>query len=590
MTVPELDTAPQPQVPPPADEPVVGRGRRARRRQGRRRRTRYLAIGAPLLVLLLIIGAWAIDTRGTRVVRNVEIGGHAVGGETADELEATVADLATDYQTAAVRIVSPEQTYETTAGELGLTLDQAATVEAARDEGRDEPVLLRPFTWLASLFSPREVPLRFEADETTVDATLAALEAERRIAPVEPTIQAGPEGVVVVPGTPGSGLDAGEVAGRLVEAAAGGELPIEVEADARELPPRFTEADAQAVADQANTLAAVPLTVTVVGQARPVAPAAIQGWARAVAQPDALVLDFDRAAVTATLGEMFADIAVAGVNARFDLVNGQPVVVPAQPGRACCEPAAADKVVQALVGQTGGVEVAPTPAPAEFTTEEANAFRITQPVGGARAWPVSRQPGVGPGFTTFHSCCESRVTNIHRIADMVRGAIIPPGGSFSVNDFVGERTRANGFVSAGAIRDGMHVQEVGGGVSQFATTLFNAAYFAGLDIVEYQAHSEYLSRYPRGREATMGYPNPDLEIVNSTPYGAMIWTSYTGTSLTVTMYSTPFATGEQTGISEGRSGNCTTVTTTRTRTYVDGRPPVTDTFSARYRPGEGINC
>ncbi|HET7719864.1 MAG TPA: VanW family protein, partial [Acidimicrobiales bacterium] len=182
------------------------------------------------------------------------------------------------------------------------------------------------------------------------------------------------------------------------------------------------------------------------------------------------------------------------------------------------------------------------------------------------------------------------VTNIHRIADLVRGALIPPGGSFSVNGHVGRRTTENGFVAAGAIRNGEHVNEVGGGVSQFATTLFNAAYFAGLDITTYQAHSEYFSRYPRGREATMGFPNPDLVLQNNTPYGVMIWTSYTASSLTVTLYSTPYALGEQTGIREGSSGNCRVVTTTRTRTFVDGSPPVTDEFRATYRPGPGQFC
>lgn len=88
----------------------------------------------------------------------------------------------------------------------------------------------------------------------------------------------------------------------------------------------------------------------------------------------------------------------------------------------------------------------------------------------------------------------------------------------------------------------------------------------------------------------MGYPEPDLVIQNNTPYGVLIWTSYTDTSLTVTLYSTPFASGEQTGISESRAGNCTVVTTTRTRTFVDGREPVTDTFRATYRPGEGRFC
>ena len=54
-------------------------------------------------------------------------------------------------------------------------------------------------------------------------------------------------------------------------------------------------------------------------------------------------------------------------------------------------------------------------------------------------------------------------------------------------------------------------EAVGGGISQFATTLFNAAFFAGLDIPEYQSHSIYITRYPYGREATLSYPAPDLE-------------------------------------------------------------------------------
>jgi vancomycin resistance protein YoaR len=211
-------------------------------------------------------------------------------------------------------------------------------------------------------------------------------------------------------------------------------------------------------------------------------------------------------------------------------------------------------------------------------------------VGGNRAWQNGAAiPGPGPGFTTYHAAGEARVVNIHRIADLVRGAVIPPGGSFSVNEHVGQRTTANGFVEAGAIRNGVHVPEVGGGVSQFATTLFNAAYFAGLDIVEYQSHSEWFTRYPRGREATMGYPYPDLVIQNDTPHGVLIWTSYTDSSLTVTMWSSPYATAEQTGITETASGQCAVVTTTRTRTYPDGSTE-NDTFRATYRPGENLDC
>ena len=105
------------------------------------------------------------------------------------------------------------------------------------------------------------------------------------------------------------------------------------------------------------------------------------------------------------------------------------------------------------------------------------------------------------------------------MADLVRGAIVPPGETFSINEHVGQRTAEKGFVLAGAIANGEHVEEIGGGVSQFATTTFNAAFFAGLPFGEYQSHSECFDRYPRGREATMGFPHPDLQIKNDTPYG-----------------------------------------------------------------------
>ena len=225
----------------------------------------------------------------------------------------------------------------------------------------------------------------------------------------------------------------------------------------------------------------------------------------------------------------------------------------------------------------------------EITTETAQGLGIVGPVGGNHAWQNGGPTTAGPGFTTYHDCCAARVTNIQRMADMVRGTVVLPGETFSINETVGPRTAAKGFVPAGAIAQGEHVDEIGGGVSQFATTAFNAAYFAGLDIPVYQAHSEYFSRYPLGREATMGHPNPDLQFTNNTPYGIMIWTSYTDTSLTVTLYSSPHATGEQTGISESMEGQCRIVTTTRTRTWPDGRTE-NDTFRARYRPGAGLNC
>ncbi|WP_249999391.1 VanW family protein [Actinoplanes sp. M2I2] len=139
-------------------------------------------------------------------------------------------------------------------------------------------------------------------------------------------------------------------------------------------------------------------------------------------------------------------------------------------------------------------------------------------------------------FTTYHPCCAPRVTNIHRIAELIDGTVVPAGGTFSLNDAAGERTRGRGFVPAPAIVDGELEDQLGGGVSQFSTTLFNAAWFAGLDIERHQPHSLYISRYPPGREATLDWRAIDQVIRNDTSAPFVIRTRTTGTSVTVGIY------------------------------------------------------
>lgn len=139
-------------------------------------------------------------------------------------------------------------------------------------------------------------------------------------------------------------------------------------------------------------------------------------------------------------------------------------------------------------------------------------------------------------FTTYHACCEPRVTNIQRIAEFVDGTVVLPGTTFSLNQASGRRTAANGFVAAPAIADGELVQQVGGGVSQFSTTLFNATWFSGLTTLKHQPHSKYISRYPPGREATLDYDTIDQVFKNDTSVPVVIRTTTTDTSMTVALY------------------------------------------------------
>lgn len=150
------------------------------------------------------------------------------------------------------------------------------------------------------------------------------------------------------------------------------------------------------------------------------------------------------------------------------------------------------------------------------------------------------RPRVIGTFTTRHDCCKNRVYNIHLIADAVDGAVVAAGETWSLNGYVGQRTTAKGYRAAGAIVGGVlvccdHPDNIGGGTSQFATTLYNAIFFAGLEDVRHKPHSIYFSRYPLGHEATLGWTWPDVVFRNDTPYPLTIETSYTSTRVTVTI-------------------------------------------------------
>ena len=149
-------------------------------------------------------------------------------------------------------------------------------------------------------------------------------------------------------------------------------------------------------------------------------------------------------------------------------------------------------------------------------------------------------------FTTYHACCESRVTNIHRMADIVRGAIIPPGETFSINEHVGQRTVENGFVAAGAIDNGEHVR---GGRRRRVAVRHDAVQRRLLRRARHSASTRatpmLLRPLPvRAARRRSGYPDPDLQIENNTPYGVLIWTDATPRpSITVHLYSTQCADG-----------------------------------------------
>src|SRR5690606_3849877 len=351
---------------------------------------------------------------------------------------------------------------------------------------------------------------------------------------------------------------------------------FDVDAPLRPLTPTLSDEAVAQVAEELNRLTAEGIEVRVADEVRRLD---ARGLRMRLDLDDSEGLPepaFDLESLQAYIESTFEGVQLGGRDPVFDVVDGEPVLVEeGSPPLDCCREDAAEVVARAVLeGRPGPVVV------------EAKPIDDPQLVAWAKGEGVVEKVAE---FTTNHACCEARVQNIHRFADLVRGVYLLPGESLSLNEHVGERTREKGFVPAGTIIRGHLVPTVGGGVSQFATTLFNAAFFAGFDFVTYQSHSLYISRYPYGREATISWPAPDLEIQNTTDYPALIWTSYTDTSITVEIYSTKHIEVEQTRQVESSVRACTRVDTYRVRRYPDGRE-VEDSVFAVYRPSEGFGC
>ena len=207
--------------------------------------------------------------------------------------------------------------------------------------------------------------------------------------------------------------------------------------------------------------------------------------------------------------------------ARYDIRGKRAIVVPSRSGRLVD----ARRVADGLMGEDRPVESAFVDVTPVFTTEKARSLGIKEEVG---------------SYTTPYSPGEARVTNIRQASKILNGTIIPAGRSLSLNAVLGRRTEARGFVAAPMVADGLYVDAVGGGVSQVATTLFNAAFLAGFELDEHTAHQLYIYRYPEGREATLSWPTPDLKITNNWDAAALVRVTNAADSITIALYSTSF--------------------------------------------------
>ncbi len=462
------------------------------------------------------------------------VSGIDVSGLGAADIERALAGTEREVEAGSLTLVRAGERRPVARADLGVDVDLASTAAQAVRAGRGSVLspLLAPLRG-----AERAVPLTVAIDEQQVARSLAAVAADLAREPDPGGFSI--EGTTVTVQAPVAGLrldteGATTAVLRALQTAGADEVVLPVVT----LPPPVTAERIEAVAAAARRALQTPYRLSAGELVVEVPPTQLATALSGVHEAGAFDLTVDQPLLTKVVDRLLAPIQRPGRAATF-AVEGRPPTFDVKGSTSWTPRPAVVTVVPGVVGRRIDVDVAVqhlTDLVYGVDREGVLPVDVSEPdltTAQAKAAGVSRLVST---FTTYYQPGQPRVTNIRRIAAIVDGTYLAPGEEFSLNGTAGRRTKANGFVEDGAILDGELVQQVGGGVSQFATTLFNAAYFAGVPIPAHKPHSFYISRYPPGRESTVNFPTLDVRFVNDTAHGLLVRTASTPTSVTVSLY------------------------------------------------------
>jgi vancomycin resistance protein YoaR len=468
-----------------------------------------LAAGALVVVVAAGLAALALAERD-RLPANVTVAGVEVGSMRVDRARALVRAGAARRLDRPILLTAPGVELETSGRELGAEPDVDRAIARADDAG-----LLTRLRARLGLGEERAVPVSYRLDPVELASLQERLARSLDREPRSAEVRVRASGVVVVPGEAGRAVRQSALRRALTS------LPESVGVPLATVAPEVSSAAATRAQCVAESLLQEPRTIRAGERSVVLQPALLRRALRFQPTGGKLAVTLSPEALGRALRRRLHRFEVPARDARF-VVEGKRVRVrPSRPGRELDLDRIASSLVRnraSLVHRARFVPVAPA-----LTTEDAEKLDVTELVS---------------EFTTYYSCCQPRVTNIQRAAALLDGTIIRPRGTFSMNEALGKRTEENGFVAAPQIYNGRLEDAVGGGISQMATTLYNAAFFAGIKLVAHQAHQFYISRYPMGREATVSWGGPELIFRNDWPAAILMKVSAGDTSVTVRFYST----------------------------------------------------
>lgn len=490
-------------------------------------RTKRLPLYITAGLIVALLGVFGINRAisSGRIIGSVQAEDVELGGLKPDEAAVALIDLET-------RLAESSATFRVEATDLelspltvGFDLDEEVMTAEAMRIGREGSLPAQFWWWLTHVFSTTEPEILASLDQAALETVLSSWDVE---AVDNPPFHGG----VLINGStvaaeyprPGEQIDRAVAPSLILDAVSKLDRAV-VTLPVVAVSPALTNADVDQAVEEAQLILAGPATLVNAERQKEVGFTVeqIAGALRSEVGLDGIEFAMDPATVAGLLEPLRAELEDPPVDARLEVDGDIVHVIPGRRGTVINPEVTADRLLAAAssAARVGTFPIDESADP-EVTTEELEQLGIRHKVS---------------QFTTYHPCCQNRVVNIHLIADKVNGMIVQPGQVFSLNEAVGERTEELGYLEDGAIIGGRLEKVIGGGVSQFATTFYNAVFWGGYEDVSHKPHSFYFSRYPLGIEATISWPVPNLQFRNNTEYAILIRTSYSNTSITVSFFS-----------------------------------------------------
>ncbi len=500
----------------------------------RSRLLRWLSWGAVLLVVLALVGIagtlgliYGEQRYAGHIYPNISVRGFDLGYYDATSSRAALQAHYTNFLQQPVELVYHNQVWRPTAAQLGMSIELDSTLRDALALGRGDTRIESARMVLALWQQGAEVPLRITFDQPTMQNYLLQIADEIEQVPHNADVRINGTEIAVLPEQWGRQMLVDETLHDLMNRLQS-LTPQRIAIRTRALEPPLRDTRAAEVAAETRAMFAEPLVLdTNIVQCNP---ACHWEWS-----PATLATLIELRHITRANGQPDIEPGL-----KHEALEQQVDIIAEAVERQGALPRVAWNGGNLYITQSGttGIGLNREQFYARITTAMQGGPRsitlplteISPPVIGANLDSLGITAPLGVGMSSFRASEGYRITNIRAGARRMSGILIPPGGSFSFNDVLGPVNGSSGFVQGYAIVQNRTQKEWGGGLCQVSTTMFRAAFWAGLPITERHGHSFRIGWYeelgePPGLDASIFTGVTDLQFTNDTD-GWMLTEAY----------------------------------------------------------------